>query len=344
MEETIESLILNNLTNPIAFFDSQGDLILSNKAWENYCNNRTEAVRGVISYQELVALLNLPEMKKDIHSDTIKTKYCDKSFLITRRIVNCNNISGIIVEIQDITGLEKIISIGKYVTDNLTYNITTNILNIHETLNKLLDNSKRDINKNFLNLLIEINKKIWIIKKDIETFKYSHFAFSDIESLRINPIEIKAKNIIENIINYFKPLITDLSAKPEFILNIDNSLCFYSDYNICFKSISEILYKIIIKINNKTKIQINAIKEKKITTFSIICLGLEIKDEDLKKIFDYSGEMIMTMDNKINDNANLKITFYLINRLLDKIDSQLDIVTNKENKQLQYIIKIKDIQ
>lgn len=338
---SLESIILENISKPIAFFDDEGNLLFSNKEWDNFCGEDKEGFGFTFSYEDFLKLTNLKPLEDNLISDAVKTTCCcNKKILAKRRRIFNPLYNGILVEIEDISGVEEqSLEIKKIITDSM-WKIRSGISNVQNVVALLLDYPSCRLNEECRNLLKETELEVWKLSRHIEKLRLLCLTTTNNENISIKYEKINAKKFMEELFIYFEPLIKNLSEKPEININVDESLFFYSDYYICFMAVSAVFYNALIYNKSRAFVNIEINKTQDKTIFSISDNGIGIKDKELEKIFSYGFAGDKNEDN-ISRGAGTEL--YLVRKLLNFINSEIYFIS-KEKEGSKFDIIIKDMQ
>ncbi|MCX7726128.1 MAG: HAMP domain-containing histidine kinase [Chitinispirillaceae bacterium] len=339
MDDSLEGIILQNISKPVAFFDSEGNLIISNKEWDSFCGAYKEGLGDIFTYEDFLAAAKLKPLEDNLMYSSVKTICCcNKTIIVKRRKIFTTDYCGVLVEIEDISGLEeRTLNMKKIITDSM-WKIRSGISNVQNVTTLLLDYPSCRLNEECRGLLIDTNIELWKLSRHIEKLRLLCLTTTDNENFPVKYEKINTKKFIEEIIQYFEPLIRSFSEKPEIKVSIDEDFSFYSDYYICFMAVSAVLYNALIYNKGKIAVNIEAHKKEDKTSISVMDNGIGIKDKELEKIFSYgfSGDK---KEDYLSKGAGTEL--FLVRKLLNFINSEISFIS-KENEGSKFNIIIKD--
>ncbi len=290
-------IILQNMTDAVLYFNSDGQIMQFNYAAQNLLGFKIDK----INFEDLTKKMGIKNNLSD-YKNNFSLSY-DETIIINGKYLNvnfvpCHNknvLDGILIVLQDITKHKKLDDMRKEFVANVSHEIRTPLTTIKaytETLlNGAIDN--KDLALGFLNTINDETQRVSILAKDLLELSRFDNNQMKLEFALLNLSEILQKSIEQNKILYeAKNQTINFAQKGEtYIIN--------ADANRINQVFSNIISNAIKYSPNETQIDIFIEQTSKYFRVYIKDNGYGIPKEDLHHIFERFYRVDKTRSRKM---------------------------------------------
>lgn len=290
-------IILQNMTDAVLYFNSDGQIMQFNYAAQNLLGFEIDK----INFEDLTKKMGIKNNLSD-YKNNFSLSY-DETIMINGKYLNvnfvpCHNknvLDGILIVLQNITKHKKLDDMRKEFVANVSHEIRTPLTTIKaytETLlNGAIDN--KDLALGFLNTINDETQRVSILAKDLLELSRFDNNQMKLEFALLNLSEILQKSIEQNKILYeAKNQTINFAQKGEtYIIN--------ADANRINQVFSNIISNAIKYSPNETQIDIFIEQTSKYFRVYIKDNGYGIPKEDLHHIFERFYRVDKTRSRKM---------------------------------------------
>ena len=340
MNEQIDTLMVEYITKPIAFFDCDGILVRSNRAWEMFWCEPSDALL-IISYEDLIKQLNLSPFDPIQMQDNSKTSFNGKSFVVIRHRIILKHDSGIMVEIENVSKLkESNTSIDSIFSTFMTI-MRSRISSIINALTLFVDYPDISFPNDSLELLSATRRETWDLSRHMEYLRDLTAINSGLFSRQLQPEHLNIIDIfrlIEIECAFLDP-VNDKRKLFDLDISSDN-IPFFGDRHVCHHVLSAVIYNAILYSDNIAPVSVS-IREKPPTSLYITISdhGWGIPQEEQQNVFSFGfrGKQVME-----SDISGLGSGLYIARKMLTLVDSEISF-TSKPSSGTQFDIILREM-
>jgi len=338
MEDDIVALLVEKASKPIAFFDAEGFLTISNRAWEMLWCEPSDAL-VILTYNDLVEALHLPPFDEFKIQDNNKTNFNRRSIVLIRRRLLLKHTHGIMVEIEDVTSIDDNTALIDSTINDAMWKIRSRVTSVQNVLTLLVEYPDERYHQDMSELLVTTRREMWDLSRHIENLR-------DMTAINSGAFSHQIKGEVLNIGELFDTITIDCAPithrKPAvFDVAFDRSLCIYSDRHICRKALSTVIYNALMYSDTIGPVHVSAHKENDYSlSIAISDSGWGIPHNEQSAIFSYGvrGERIQA-----SGIAGLGVELFLVRKMLGMIESEIQFIS-KPGAGTQFDILLRELK
>ena len=340
MDEQIDSLLIEHIAKPIAFFDSEGILVRANRSWEMLCCEPVDALI-ILTYEDLVEQLHLHAFDEMQMQDNCKITLGRKTLIIIRHRILFDKSSGIMVEIEDITTVEQNKNMIDATAADIMLDIRTRVASVQNALTLLVEYPDAAFSSDTNTLLNATRREMWDLSRHIETGRDLMIFNSGVLVQQVRPGSFNLKDLLDLIRIECSPVLPPSEGNSALQFDVEGDLQIYSDWYICHFVIANVAFNAFIYSDSTAPVIIR-IRKPDVTSFhiSVIDKGWGIPHEEQINVFSYGfrGKKTGT-----SDIAGLGVGLYLARKMLSLINSEIWF-TSKPGSGSQFEILLREFQ
>ena len=340
MEDPISDLLLESVSKPVAFFDTDGIIIRTNRAWELLWCEPSDALL-ILSYDDLVEQLHLPPFDAMQMKDSCRATFNRKSIVVTRQRILLKKNSGIMIEIDDFTSVEeKKALIDSTITD-MMQKIRSRIASVQNVLTLLVEYPDDRFSEETTSLLCATRKEMWNLSRHTENLRELTALNSGAYAQQIHPEHFDLRELLEIIRIEAAPVLPPGSEKSLLRFPTNNPLPVFNDRHICHHAISTIVFNAFVYSDNVAPVTIDVAMEGTSTLrITVEDSGWGIPHEEQSSIFSYGFRSVKTLRADI---AGLGVGLFLSRKMLSMVNSEIWF-TSKPGSGSQFNILLREFQ
>ncbi|MBN1758255.1 MAG: sensor histidine kinase [Chitinispirillaceae bacterium] len=340
MEDPISDLLLENVSKPLAFFDTEGIIIRTNRAWELLLCEPSDALL-ILSYDDLVEQLHLPPFDAMQMKDSCQATFNRKSIVVTRHRILLKKNSGIMIEIDDFTSVEeKKTLIDSTITD-IMQKIRSRIASIQNVLTLLVEYPDDQFSQETSSLLCATRKEMWNLSRHTENLRDLTALNSGAYAQQIHPEHFDLRELLEIIRIEAAPVLPPGTANSLFRFPTVKPLPIFNDRHICHHAIATIVFNALVYSDTISPVTVSISEEG--TSALLITVedsGWGIPHEEQKNIFSYGFRSAKTLRADI---AGLGVGLFLSRKMLSMVNSEIWF-TSKPGSGSQFTILLREFE
>jgi K+-sensing histidine kinase KdpD len=320
VEDPISDLLLENISKPIAFFDTDGIIIRTNRAWELLLCEPSDALL-ILSYDDLVEQLHLPPFDKMQMKDSCQATLSRKSITVTRYRILLKKSSGIMIEIDDFTSIEDKKNLIDSTISHVMQKIRSRIASIQNVLTLMVEYPDDRFTDETTTLLCATRKEMWNLSRHTENLRDLTAFNSGAYAQQIHPEHFDLRGLLEIIRIEAAPVLPPGSENSLLMFPTDKPLPVFNDRHICHHVISTIIFNAFVYSDTISPVTVSISEEG--TSAMLITVedsGWGIPHEEQSSIFSYGFRGAKTLRSDI---AGLGVGLFLSRKMLSLINSEI---------------------
>jgi K+-sensing histidine kinase KdpD len=338
MDDDIDSLLVEKVSKPVAYFDADGFLIQSNRAWEMFCCRPSNALL-IMTYADLVDALKLPPFNKLKVEENNTAVFNRRTIIIIRRRLTLKHTHGIMVEIDDITDAVDKSALIESTASDIMWKIRSRVTSVQNVLTLLVDYPDENYRENMSDLLTTTRREMWDLSRHIENMRDLTTINSGVFPDQIKGEQLCLGELLDAISIDCAPITNGSTSV--FNYDLDRTLDFFSDRHICRKALSAIIFNALVYSDTVGPVHISAHKENRYSLcISISDTGWGIPHNEQDTVFSYGfrGARIRS-----SDIAGLGVELYLVRKMLSMIDSEIQFIS-KPGSGTQFDLLLRELR
>ena len=333
MSDQIDSVLFENISHAVALFNADGNMTRTNRHWEMVCEQQSED--GIIlTYDDLAKRLNLPEFKKPQLQDFIRAVQGDRVFMVVRHHITIEGEDCIMVEVDEITNIEKNINHTQRIIADSMWKIRSKAASVQNVFSLFIDYLSETFDGDSLELLVNSQREMWELSRQVENLRYLTILDSAADTLKPVPVAVNVRILVENIIDDMKPLISSVVPPPEVILEIDASRKIVTDRIFFQKVFSSLLCNTIYYNDNPVKVTISGREDSEGYRLMVNDNGWGVPIDEQPSIFNYA---FRGKRSQLSAYSGLGVELYIARKLAGLLHSDLQFIS-KENEGTEFSI------
>lgn len=326
MPDTIAGHMLASISKPIAFFNDDGMMLKSNKAWDMLCrtqNNKYE----ILFYSDFLDLLGLKPMHDNESQVSDDSIFNHLQIRILRRRIFTKAECGIMVEIDDISNSTKSREMSERISTDTIWKMRSRISSIQNVFSLLIDYNDTNIDNETMYLLSRCRREAWELERQMENLRYLSQIDTGCTRLSAAKEDLNINALLDQVILKCDALINAFDTKPQISVYVDKELTVYSDRSILTHALISLLSNALIYNDHGGPIIFNTLQEENMLRLSITDSGWGIAQSDQPSIFTYKfrGNRAAT-----SSYSGLGIELYLAQKLLNLANCSLEFISREK--------------
>jgi K+-sensing histidine kinase KdpD len=327
MDELIDELIVDNLPNAVAFFNTEGMLCRNNPVWEImwFEGDQTNII---LSYTDFIRKLNILPLAQDQIRDICEATSDELTVRVLQMRLTAGATTGIMVEVEDISTSKKSIVRGDRILSDTMWKIRSRIATVQNVLTLFVDYRKDILDPESCQLLVNCRREVWELERQIENLRF--LMLIDVGSVKLipQPEELYVNELIENAVTQCEPLLRSFAEPPVVAVECDPALRFITDRRIVQKAISSLLFNALIYNDRSEPVLISAFADTDVIKITFEDHGWGIANDEQSSIFssNYRGT-----NAKQSSYSGLGIELYLVRRLLMILDGGIEFISREKD-------------
>ena len=341
MDEQIDAMLLENVSKPVAFFDSDGILTRSNRAWEMLWCEPAEAFL-VLAYDDLVERLHLPPFDEIQMLDNCKTTFNRKSIIVIRHRILMKQASGIMVEIEDVTSLEENTTLIISTMADAMPKIRSRVSSVQNVLTLLVDYPELRLSgDDSRELLIATRREMWDLSRHIECMRDLMALHSGGFSQQIRPERFDLRDLLNLVRIECAPVVPTGKDDKALLFEFDDrELQLFSDQHICHHVIATVVFNAFTYSDNMDPVRVRIRKENASSQhITVSDNGWGIPSDEQNMVFSYG---FRGRQARQSDIAGLGISLFLARKMLNLLNSEISF-TSKQGAGSQFEIRLREL-
>ncbi len=340
MEDPISDLLLEKVSKPVAFFDSEGIIIRTNRAWELFLCEPSDALL-ILSYDDLIEQLQLPPFDELQIKDSCQATFNRRSIVVTRHRILLKKNSGIMIEIDDCSSVEdKKNLIDSTITDMMR-KIRSRIASIQNVLTLLVEYPDDRFSEETSTLLFATRKEMWNLSRHTENLRDLTSLNSGAYTQQIHPEHFDLRELFETIRIEAAPVLPHGSENSSLRFPTDKPLPIFNDRHICHHAISTIVFNALVYSDSPALVTVGILEEgTSALQISVDDSGWGIPHEEQNNIFSYGFRSARSVRADI---AGLGVGLFLARKMLSMVNSEIWF-TSKPGSGSQFNILLREFR
>lgn len=338
--EPIDEQLLEHVSRPVAFFDADGIIVRTNRAWELFLCEPSEALL-ILSYEELTEQLRLPTFDAMQMQDSSKGLFNNKTVIVTRYRLLSRKTTGIMVEIDDFTRYtRKTARIAGTIADSLM-KIRSRITAVENAMTLLVEYPPGDFSGETTELLTAARREMWELSRHID-YLGDLTSFDSGSFIRqIHPEMIVLQELLDFVQIECSPVLPADQVDTLLHFDLEEDCQLFSDRHICQHVITTVVANAIVYSNPDRSVTIRARREGDSSVrITVSDTGWGIPQEEQWRIFSYGFRGAKATET---GTAGLGTGLYLARKMLGMVNSEIWF-TSKPGSGTQFEILLREMQ
>lgn len=319
MDNRLGSVLFDQVNVSVAFFDGEGIMVESNKAWEMFFLTDS-ATEIILTYDDFISRINISSLLKDELIHVTRARFRDKNIFVRQKRITESDCGGIMVEVENISALEQKILHSDRFFSEIIWKIRSRISSIQNVTTLFVEYKNESLDTESLDLLKKTRLEIWETMRLAENLRYfsilEHNTLTtslDIDFYQLNELideVLQESDIIKSTVKNPVHVTTEIS--PGIFVHTDRKI---------FKYVMSALISNAIKYNSdEILVAVNAFVLDDRLSISVTDNGFGIAESDQYKVFSYP--FFSDLFSR-NFSFNAGVELHLVHRLLKFIDGEI---------------------
>jgi K+-sensing histidine kinase KdpD len=327
MDDSLRSVLFDQVNIAVAFFDGDGILIESNKSWEMIFLNDT-FTEIILSYDDLTSYMKIDPLNECEMIHVSRAKYNDKTLLVRQKKIEQGNCRGIMIEVENISNIEnKVLHSDRFFSE-IMWKIRSRISSIQNVSTLFIEYRNDGLDEESLRLLKKTRLEIWETMRLAENIRFFSLLETDSLGPQLNLTTYSLRKLVESARLECEVLTSTMENTVSIRIDVDGALQISTDERILKKILITLMTNAIRYNSGDIAVTVSAEYEDEVLLINVSDNGYGIPECEQYKVFSYTYFGDVT-DSKFNLNSGIDL--YIARKLLKFIGGEINFESKKHS-------------